>query len=139
MVFLSFVHKTLLQQYYVELWRPGVLDGNIIKCNGAELWKSFMRSSLMWLFVNVFFMIIKRFCSCSFLLMILHFFKFCIASWLVFNTVLHFILWHCTGRPCGSTMASLRPILMGRNGGYFLNYIVYSKIIQVVLKLLYVL
>ena len=34
------------------------------------------------------------------------------------------------------TMASLRHILMGRNGDYFLNYIDYSKNFDAVLKLL---
>ena len=36
------------------------------------------------------------------------------------------------------TMASLRHILMGRNGDYFLNYIDYSKNFDAVLKLLLV-
>ena len=35
-------------------------------------------------------------------------------------------------------MASLRHILMERNGDYFLNYIDYSKIFDAVLKLLLV-
>ena len=35
-----------------------------------------------------------------------------------------------------STMASLRHILMGRNGDYFLNYIDYSKLFDTMLKLL---
>ena len=35
-----------------------------------------------------------------------------------------------------NTMASLRHILMGRNGDYFLNYIDYSKNFDAVLKLL---
>ena len=34
--------------------------------------------------------------------------------------------------------ASLRHILMGRNVGYFLNYIDYSKFLEAVLKLLLV-
>ena len=37
-----------------------------------------------------------------------------------------------------STIASLRHILMGRNGDYFLNYIDYSKNFDAVLKLLLV-
>ena len=36
------------------------------------------------------------------------------------------------------TMTSLRHILMGRNGDYFLNYIDYSKNFVAVLKLLLV-
>ena len=36
------------------------------------------------------------------------------------------------------TMASLRHIVMGRNGDYFLDYIDYSKNFDVVLKLLLV-
>ena len=39
---------------------------------------------------------------------------------------------------CLFTMASLRHILMGRNGDYFLNYIDYSKHFDAVLKLLLV-
>ena len=35
-------------------------------------------------------------------------------------------------------MASLRHILMGRNGDYFLNYIDYSKFFDAILKLLLV-
>ena len=36
------------------------------------------------------------------------------------------------------TMASLRHIIMGRNGDYFLNYIDNSKFFDAVLKLLFV-
>ena len=35
-------------------------------------------------------------------------------------------------------MASLRHIIMGRNGDYFLNYIDYSKIFEAILNLLLV-
>ena len=35
-------------------------------------------------------------------------------------------------------MASMRHILMGRNGDYFLNYFDYSKMFDAVLKLLLV-
>ena len=42
------------------------------------------------------------------------------------------------GHKSWATMTSLRHILMGRNGVYFLNYIDYSKNFAAVLKLLLV-